>query len=139
MSITIKEQVPAFSVSDLRLAIEFYSRMGFRIEWRWPKNEPTHVGLRLDRCALMLTLGESPGGGEIYYVVDDVRRWFEAMLERRPWEVALGAREASETVVPVPPSLRPPEAPEVRDHGHLDFTVSDPWGHRLTFGNEETQ
>ena len=125
MSWGIKEQVPAFEVPDFELAIEFYSRLGFRVEWKWPKAVPTHLGMRHGPCALMLTLGEATERGEIYYVVDDVRGCFKSIMDARPWEVA--------------PTCMAPDVPTLKAHGHEDFSLKDPWGHQLTFGREETE
>jgi catechol 2,3-dioxygenase-like lactoylglutathione lyase family enzyme len=133
-----KEQVPSFAVPNLELAIEFYSRLGFKVEWQWPKSETTHVGLRQGPCALMLTLNEPAERGEIYYVVDDVQGCYTAIIEARPWEVAETSRFSSDREdCPPKRALLPPDAPTVKPHGHEDFNLLDPWGHQLTFGREE--
>lgn len=139
MSWSIKEQVPSFPVADLELAIEFYARLGFELEWRWPKSESTHVGLRQGPCALMLTLSESIERGEIYYVVDDVNACYTAIIEARPWEVVEVCSSSTDREgYPPADAFLPPEAPTVKSHRHEDFTLLDPWGHQLTFGREET-
>jgi catechol 2,3-dioxygenase-like lactoylglutathione lyase family enzyme len=131
VSWSIKEQVPSLAVPNLELAIEFYSRLGFKVEWQWPRLDTTHVGLRHGPCALMLTLSELVERGEIYYVVDDVQDCYAAIINARPWEVAEASRCPSKR------ALVPPEAPTVKPHRHEDFTLLDPWGHQLTFGREE--
>ncbi|MCS1409594.1 MAG: hypothetical protein M2R45_02778 [Verrucomicrobia subdivision 3 bacterium] len=137
MNWSIKEQVPTFAVPDLELGVQFYSRLGFEVEWRWPKTGTTCVGLRHGLCALMLSLCEPAERGDIYYVVDDVRACYEHLQTTRPWgiaEVFCGSRKRKDC--PLARSLVSPVAPSLRDHGHVDFSIADTWGHQSTFGRE---
>ena len=133
----IREQVPSLAVADLALAIEFYTRLGFDVTWRWPKTEATHVGLKRSRIALMLVSCEPAERAEIYFVVDGVKACYDFIVSRRPWEVAERSRGSTQRRdCPPKSSLTSPTAPSVKDHRHFDFTVVDPWGHQLTFGCE---
>lgn len=140
MNWNLKEQVPTFHVTRLTVAIDYYGRLGFGVQWRWPREEPSHIGLRCGSCALMLIQGSSSSGhGEVYFVVDDVDACYQAFFESKPWEAAREHAAALESdFQPDPASLECVKAPELRDHGHRDFVIVDPWGHRLTFGCDET-
>ena len=133
---TIKEQVPSLPVVDLDIAIQFYACLGFDIEWRWPKHKASHAGLRNGPAALMLVQGEVNAFREIYFVVDDVLACFDSISRTEPWEMVSASCKGN--VDDILLAKLPPEPPSVKDHKHLDFTIVDPWGHRLTFGREAT-
>lgn len=134
MTWNVKEQVPSLAVADLDMGIRYYSCIGFELEWRWPRESPSHVGLRNGPAALMLVRSEVRVGVEIYFVVDDVESCYTELCAAQPWKLvhaALGGTEGAGG-----PASSPPNPPSVKDHQHFDFTIEDPWGHRLTFGRE---
>ena len=140
MSWTIKEQVPTLYVSDLELAVEYYGRLGFEVQWQWPKSEASHIGLRNGSCAVMLIRGKSFGQGEVYFVVDDVNVCFESIHSARPWDLVLDSVAShGDRTLYHEASLEAPPEPTVKDHKHRDFLIVDPWGHRLSFGCEEVR
>ena len=123
MKWTIEKAIPTLAVADLEAGIEFYSRLGFVVDWRWPEDSPTHAGLMLGSCSIMLSLCEPSERADVYFIVDDVSACHAAVLAGRPWELAAAAR-----------SLERPEAPKPTAYGLKDFSMVDPWGHHLSFG-----
>jgi len=71
----------------------------------------------------MLSLGDPVERADVYFIVDDVSACHAAVLAGRPWELAAAAG-----------SLEPPEAPKPTEYGLRDFSMVDPWGHHLSFG-----
>jgi len=132
---TIEKVIPTLAVPDLEVGIVFYSKLGFRVDWRWPDDSPTHAGLMLGVCSIMLTQREPSERGDVYFIVDDISACYADVLAGRSWELAPAAGStARRPECPPARSLRQPEAPESKGYGLLDFSIVDPWGHHLTFG-----
>ena len=136
MSWTIDEQVPTLVVRDLESALAFYQRLGFALEWQWPKGHPTHAGIRRDSAVLMLMVEAGGERSQIYFVVRDVLSCFKDIYQHRPWQLEQGGLDRD---APSQGWGQAPEPPSVKAHGHLDFTLTDPFGNQLTFGCEEVR
>ena len=135
MSWTIEKAIPTLAVPDLEVGIGFYSRLGFELDWKWPDEAPTHAGLFLGSCSIMLSLGEPTERADVYFIVDDVSACHAAMSASRPWELAAAAGAiAKHPDCPPDRSLQRPEAPDSQGYGMREFWIVDPWGHLLTFG-----
>lgn len=138
MSWTIEKTIPTLAVPDLEVGIDFYSRLGFEVDWRWPDDAPTHAGLMLGSCSIMLSLGEPAERADVYFIVDDVSACHTAVMAGRPWELAAAAGSiANRLDCPPARSLQQPEVPEPKGYGLRDFSIVDPWGHHLAFGQVE--
>lgn len=110
--------MPTLSVGDLGEAVEFYRHLGFDQEWAYPSEEaPTHVGLHCGAVHLMLDLCTDPPATiqrqNLYFTVESIEAFHRRARSR------LG-----ESV---------PDLVEA-DYGMRDFSLRDPWGHLLTFG-----
>lgn len=119
--------MPTLDVTDLEDGIAYYSRIGFTELWRYPDPSPdhgdtgtggdwTHAGVAFGNVKIMLALN-AEGRIErqnLYVFVDGV------MAYHAFCRTALG--DAS--------------VPELEDTGYgmRDFSIRDPWGHGLTFG-----
>lgn len=135
MSWTIKKPIPTFAVPDLEAGIGFYERIGFTVDWRWPDESPTHAGLMLGSCSIMLSLCDPMERADVYFIVDDVAACHAAIMAARPWELAAAAGAiAKRSDCPPPRSLRPPLEPDAKGYNLRDFSIVDPWGHHLSFG-----
>lgn len=135
MTWTITQTIPTFAVPVLEVGIAFYERMGFAVDWRWPEEKPTHSGLVRGDAALMLAECDPAVKGDVYYIVDDVEACHAAVMEGKAWEMAeeAGALAVDADGAPAR-ALEPPASPAPTGYGLRDFTVIDPWGHCLTFG-----
>ncbi len=133
MSWRIDEQVPTLAVGDLESALAFYRRLGFALEWQWPRDLPTHAGLRRDSSVLMLKVEAGWERSQIYFVVSDVLSCFKDIHQHRPWQLE---QEELDSDAPSQGWGQAPAPPSVKAHGHLDFTLTDPFGNQLTFGCE---
>jgi catechol 2,3-dioxygenase-like lactoylglutathione lyase family enzyme len=104
---------PIFSVSDVAAALSFYrDRLGFEIGWTWG-DPPTHANVCRGRIDITLTAkSEAAGSGHAYITVRDVDAYF---AELRGRNVACGDL-ADQT------------------YGMRDFSVVDPSGNRIVFG-----
>ena len=135
MSWTIEKAIPTFAVPDLEVGISFYSRLGFEVDWRWPDEAPTHAGFLLGSCSIMLSLCEPAKTTEVYFIVDDVSACHAAVLAGKCWELAAAAGAiAKRSDCPPPRSLQQPLPPTAKGYGLRDFSIVDPWGHQLSFG-----
>ena len=135
MTWKVEKPIPTLPVSHLELGIEFYERLGFEVDWRWPDDGPTHAGLMRDGCSIMLSQCDPKAPGDVYFIVDDVSACHAAILAGRTWELAGRLARADEAGhVPPEASKRPPRNPEEHPYGLRDFCVIDPWGNCLSFG-----
>jgi catechol 2,3-dioxygenase-like lactoylglutathione lyase family enzyme len=109
--------VPMLPVRSMPASVEFYQRLGFRVEqrnddWRWAK-------LRFDDCQLMVdeSIRQHPGlaqVGVLYLYPDDIEAYHRLV------------RENGLTV----PDL------EVTFYGMTEFRIEDPDGNRLWIGQK---
>lgn len=106
--------MPTLGVPDLGAASEYYQRLGFEESWRYPEDEEaTNLGMCLGEVSLMFwRCPQSDNRQNLYFIVKNVSG-FHAQVA-----------EALETVNPLVES----------DYGMRDFSITDPWGHLLTFG-----
>lgn len=108
---------PVIVVSDLDAGAAFYARLGFELKWKWPEAEPSHAGMKLGGAWLMLARQRDPAQAiqraELYFFVTDVAACHAHA------RAALGGivGDVADTT-----------------YGMRDFSLMDPWGHVLTFG-----
>lgn len=114
----VVEVMPTLAVADLEEALTFYRALGCREEWAHPSaNDPTHLGLSFGPVDLMLAACADPPDAiqpqSLYFVVEGIAAYHEHLRE------SLGE-----------------DLPELvdADYGMRDFSIRDPWGHILTFG-----
>lgn len=141
MTWRISQTVPTLAVPDLPSGVAFYDRLGFARQWSFPREVPTHVGVTRDGFELVLCRLDPAVKAELTFVVDDVAAVFAAVEAARPWELAasVGAADLGDGLAdgkPPASSLRPPEAPVDQPYGYREFTLVDPWGHRLHFAQK---
>ncbi len=124
----IDKAIPTMAVPNLEAGIEFYERLGFEVDWRWPAPSPTHSGLMRGSCSIMLALCDPYVCADVYFIVDDVKACHTAIVEAQPWQLAAKADD------PPARSLQAPSEPKETAYGLRDFSLIDPWGHSLSFG-----
>ena len=131
----IETTIPTLAVPELEMGIEYYERLGFSLDWRFPLTNPTHAGLVLGSCSIMLSLCEPKERADLYFIVDDIRACYQAIVDAEPWDLAeeAGRMAQREDLPPARARLAPPE-PKATAYGLTDFSMVDPWGHHLTFG-----
>jgi catechol 2,3-dioxygenase-like lactoylglutathione lyase family enzyme len=104
---------PVFPVLDVPSALAFYCEaLGFKLGWTWG-DPPTHVSVGRGQIDMMLTLNPSrAGNGDAYVGLNGVDAYFAELQSRK---VVLGDLAD-------------------RPYGMRDFSVRDPSGNRLVFG-----
>ncbi|HSR66942.1 MAG TPA: VOC family protein [Acidobacteriota bacterium] len=131
----ITTTIPTFAVPELQAGIDFYTRLGFETDWSWPDDNPTHAGLYRGECSIMLCKSEPCERADVYFIVDDVSACHAQVMKGRCWEmVSEAAALANREDCPPKQALHPPAEPGDTDYGLRDFSVVDPWGHHMTFG-----
>jgi uncharacterized glyoxalase superfamily protein PhnB len=108
------ELIPTIGVSDLDAAIVFYQKIGFKKEWKWPEDAPTHASVFMDNIKIMMARNESAhiAKADLYLKVEDVLAFHKEIQGKVD-----GVSDLEKT-----------------DYGMLEFVVTDPWGHIITFG-----
>jgi len=106
--------VPIFAVTHLAEALEYYERvLGFAVAWQWG-NPPHLANVCRDKVSINLAVAEgTPARSQIYVQMVGVDAYYERV-------VATGA------AVKVPIGNRP--------YGMRDFSIVEPNGHELSFG-----
>lgn len=132
---TIEKTIPTLTLPDITAAIDFYARLGFALDWRWPEQDPTHAGLILGETSIMLARCQTKELADIYFIVDDIEACYQSISTNQPWCLAktIQAAEGQPENAPAR-AVKPPAPPAPTDYGLRDFSVVDPWGHHLTFG-----
>ncbi len=135
LSWTIEKPIPNFAVPDLDAGIAFYERLGFFVDWRWPTTDPTHAGLMMGECSIMLAKCDPAVKADVYFIVTDVAACHAHIMSTKPWELSSHAGAlANRDDCPSPRSLKPPNAPAETGYGLRDFSLEDPWGNHMSFG-----
>jgi catechol 2,3-dioxygenase-like lactoylglutathione lyase family enzyme len=108
-----KDVSPVMPVSDIPSALAFYCEaLGFNLGWTWGE-PPTHASVGRGRIDMMLTLNPArAGNGDVYVGLNGVDAYFAELQSRK--------------VVLDDLADRP--------YGMRDFSVRDPSGNRLVFG-----
>ena len=107
--------VTTIQVPHLEKAIEYYEQFDFVKEWAWPDADPTHASLSKDGIGFMITKSldhTSIQKGDLYFRISNVEGYYSYLKDQGIIDVELVQS----------------------DYGMLDFSITDPWGHRLTFG-----
>ncbi len=131
----IEKQIPTLAVAELSTGIEFYERLGFVVDWRWPEENPEFAGLMHGDRSIMLSQCDPDALAALYFIVDDVQACHAHVIESKLWELA-ASTSANSTRPDCPPvrACQPPQPPERKPYGLIDFAIIDPWGHELSFG-----
>jgi catechol 2,3-dioxygenase-like lactoylglutathione lyase family enzyme len=108
------ELIPTIGVTDLDEAIEYYVKLGFKKEWKWPEDSPTHASVSLDAIHFMMVKKEVEyiQKADLYIRVEGVVDYHKRMQ---------GAVEGVSELIKT-------------DYGMLDFSFTDPWGHLFSIG-----
>jgi catechol 2,3-dioxygenase-like lactoylglutathione lyase family enzyme len=122
----IRRIVPILNVSNMPASLDFYSRLGFVVDFRHAAGPggPWYAGVSLDGHQIHLSTfgGDSVRGAATYFYVDDidalVRRFFEAGLK-----------------TPGNPHSPVEEGPVDQTWGMREFYVRDPDRNALRFGS----
>jgi catechol 2,3-dioxygenase-like lactoylglutathione lyase family enzyme len=121
--------VPILKVTDIRRAIDFYSTLGFIMDFSYSASPdgPTYVGVSLDGNQMHLSTfaGDGLAGQATYCYVEDVDALFEKFLER-------GLKTPGNPDSPVE------EGPVNQTWGMRELYVRDPDGNTLRFGSPMT-
>lgn len=111
---------PIFSVDDVPQALAFYRDvLAFEIGWTWGE-PPTYASVCRDRVELNLGLpanGEALSPSSAYIALTNIDNYYEGIV-------------AHGVTVTVPIGDRP--------YGMRDFTIADPSGNKLSFGEPTT-
>lgn len=103
---------PVFLVSDVAAAVAFYRCLGFDLGWIWG-DPPTHAKVCRGAIGIILALKQSrSGSGDTYVGLRSVNTYY---AELRARNVDVGELDD-------------------RPYGMRDFSVTDPDGNRLVFG-----
>lgn len=106
---------PTLQVHDLKKASDFYVSLGFKLDWIWPEENPTHGSVSSGDFAFMfakIDLTQQPQIGDLYFRVENVES-LHAEIKSKNIEVS----DLIKT-----------------DYGMLDFSLTDPFGHHIVFG-----
>lgn len=115
MAIKFTGLTPTLQVNDLDQAIAFYTMLGFQTQWIWPEEKPTHASLQKDATSFMISLvdpSKEIQRSDLYFWVEDIESYFIQLKD-----AGLDIPELADT-----------------DYGMRDTSITDPWGHHLTFG-----
>ena len=115
MSVKFTKLTPTIQVHSLDEGIAFYEKLGFKAQWKWPDDQPTHSSLAKDEISFMITSVEKEKGiqkADLYFWVNDVEEYH---------------RKVKGSGVDLPDLVK-------TDYGMLDTSIVDPWGNHLTFG-----
>ncbi len=134
MPYRISHFMPILRVDDIDAAFDFFTRLGWSESFRYPVEAgPTsHAGVKSGECSIMFALVEKEPGDasiphqKVYTLVEDVDAYYvhcaEAFSLHGEAFSQLGVKKADLGT------------PEDFDYGMRDFDLTDPWGHRITFG-----
>jgi uncharacterized glyoxalase superfamily protein PhnB/GNAT superfamily N-acetyltransferase len=118
--VKINRLSPILAVTDIRAAVDFYTRvLGFELDWLWG-DPPAHGAVRRDSVQIQLGLNAAmaarASGMQYFLFVSDVERWH-----------ALHRANNAEIISPI----------ENKPWGLREYTVRDPWGYELRFAGAE--
>lgn len=114
----LEHVMPHFPVRSLERSLAFYTEsLGWGVKWKWPEDAPTHAGVT--RGGVTIMLSQSTGDrvvharSSVYIFVDGVDELHAELTARVPHSVS-----------------------GISNTGYdmRDFNVTDPDGHRLSFG-----
>lgn len=106
---------PTLQVHDLTKAAEFYTSLGFNLEWLWPEENPTHGSVSSGEFSFMFAkINEEakPEIGDLYIKVEEVEK-LHAEIKSKNIEIS----KLTKT-----------------EYGMLDFSLTDLFGHHIVFG-----
>lgn len=106
---------PTLQVHDLKKASEFYVSIGFQLDWIWPEEDPTHGSVSSGGFSFMfakIDAAQKPQIGDLYFKVEDVDSLYSELKSK-----GIHVSELTKT-----------------EYGMLDFSLTDPFGHHIVFG-----
>ena len=106
---------PTLHVHDLKRASEFYVSLGFNLDWIWPEENPTHGSVSSGGFSFMFAkIDENikPQIGDLYFKVEEVDKLYEEIKSKN---------------IEVSKLMK-------AEYGMLDFSLTDPFGHHIVFG-----
>jgi len=114
----LKSVSPFLQVTDLSSAQSFYSSLGFELQWAYPDEDPTHMAMSMHDVELSFVLVDHANSkADLYIHVEGVELYHRAF---------------SEKVKDVSPIIQ-------SAYGMKDFSLEDPWGHHLVFGESSVE
>lgn len=111
---TINTIVVTIGATELHEAQRFYEALGFKADWLWPEEKPTHLSLSYGAVSFMVSrqMAEDIQKADLYFRVEGVQDLHDIF------------KKLNLDISPLTQST----------YGMLDFSFCDPWGHLLTFG-----
>ena len=106
---------PTLQVHDLIKASEYYISLGFSLDWIWPEENPTHGSVSSGGFSFMFTKidkNTKPEIGDLYFKVEEVEKLYAEIKSKN-----IKVSDLTKT-----------------DYGMLDFSLTDPFGHHIVFG-----
>ena len=126
----LKQLIPMLKVSDIKASLDFYDKaLGFKVvsepktieEWRWASISSGETHLMLTESSSTLKSQETPDSAEsddwpciYYFYPDNVEALYEHILD----------------------AGYSPTKLEVTFYGMKEFSIRDPNGHLLSFGED---
>lgn len=115
MKLKINRFIPTIQVTDLEKAVAYYQKLGFNHDWFWPENGPTHASVSCSSFSFMMVLVDDHSDiqkADLYFVIEGVEAFHKQVedLSYSPSDLIQSA------------------------YGMLDFSIRDPWGHHMVFG-----
>jgi len=110
--------VVTIGVTDIDQAEVYYQKLGFTREWTWPDDNPTHASFSRDGVSFMVVLKSSMediSSADLYFRIRGTRQLYKSLSSAQIIK--------SELIK--------------SSYGMLDFSITDPWGHHLTFGEPD--
>ncbi|XOV77596.1 MAG: VOC family protein [Aestuariibacter sp.] len=116
----VRSVMPILGVPDLEAASQYYEKLGFKEQWRYPDaKQATHLGMSFSELSFMFSHCEDSlrDRQNLYITMENLSSYYEHLSTVLP---DIGA--IVET-----------------DYGMKDISITDPWGHILTFGEPENE
>lgn len=103
------------NVLDLKRSVDFYISLGFTQDWLWPESKPVQASLSNNGVSFMVkqvTTKAEIHTTDLYFSVEGIGGFYDG----------------------VQPNIT--DCPElvVQPYGMQDFTITDPDGHTMSFG-----
>lgn len=112
--------MPVLGVTDLNAASQYYGKLGFKELWRYPDPEQaTHMGMRFGELSFMFSHCENSlkDRQNLYMTMENLGSFHKHLSSVLP-----DIGDIVET-----------------DYGMRDISITDPWGHMLTFGEPQNE
>ncbi len=108
-----KQVSPFIQVTDLDQASSFYNRLGFEQEWIYPDARPTHMSMKCQGVEISFVLSEEVRSiSDLYIHVEGIEKYHQLFSQKL---------DSVSSLI-------------MSDYGMRDFSITDPWGHHIVFG-----